>query len=116
MVILLSETYPSQFNQLCHHPPPVKVDNTLFFISHYFLCFTLSLSVEDFVAISENKQFEIQKQTEPICIIVYPNDDMTLEEDESFFVTIIANPPVSTSLSRLMASVIIRDDDSKYRV
>lgn len=64
--------------------------------------------------VSEDRQFEIQTQTQDICILVQSNNDMTLEEDESFVVTIIANPPVNASLSRLMASVIIRNDDSKY--
>lgn len=71
-------------------------------------------AADDFVMVSRDEQFEIQTQTQDICITVQTTSDTTLEEDESFIVTIIANPPVNSSLSRLMASVIIRNDDSKY--
>lgn len=86
--------------------------------TYYFYVIELTLltqfAADDFVMVSEDRQFEIQTQTQDICITVQTNSDMTLEEDESFIVTIIANPPVNSSLSRLVASVIIRNDDSKY--
>ena len=76
-------------------------------LSHYII------AVGDFVAISEDRQFTIQTQTDDICVTFSPNDDTTLEEDETFIVTIVANPPVSTSSPRLIASVVIQNDDSK---
>ena len=68
------------------------------------------------MAVSEELSFTSQTQADTICIVIEPNDDMTLEEDETFLVTIEANSPVSTSSPRLMASVIIQNDDSKSNV
>lgn len=87
--------------------------------THYFYAIELTnllnqFAADDFVMVSRDEKFEIQTQTEDICITVQTISDTTLEEDESFIVTIIANPPVNSSLSRLVASVIIRNDDSKY--
>ena len=73
----------------------------------------MPLPEEDFVAVSENREFTIQTQTEPMCIAIVPNNDMTLEESETFLVTIEANSPVRTSTPRLVASVVIQNDDSE---
>lgn len=90
-------------------------------VCRYFYFYVIELTsllnqfaVDDFVMVSRDLRYEIQTQTQDICITVQTNSDMTLEEDESFIVTIIANPPVNSSLSRLVASVIILNDDSKY--
>ena len=77
-------------------------------LSHYIIA-----AVGDFVAVSEDQQFTILTQTDDICVTFSPNDDTTLEEDETFLVTIVANPPVSTSSPRLIASAVIQNDDSK---
>ena len=70
-------------------------------------------AVEDFEAVSVDREFTILTQLDEICIPIVPNDDTALEEDETFLVTIVANSPVSTSSPRLSASVIIQNDDSK---
>ena len=69
--------------------------------------------VDDFVEVSEHHQFD-QNITEPVCFSVHPQNDMILEEDESFLVAITAaSPPVSHNISQLTALVIIKNDDSK---
>lgn len=62
----------------------------------------------------EDLQFEVETQSQPICILLHPQNDTILEIDEYFHLQIVADPPVNTSLSSLStASVIILDDDSK---
>ena len=68
---------------------------------------------EDFVSFSEPQLFEIQTQTQTICTLVRPNNDVILEDDESFSVTIVAGPPVQSPSPRLTATVVILNDDGK---
>lgn len=61
----------------------------------------------------EDLQFEVETQSQPICIPLHPQNDTILEIDEYFHLQIVADPPINTSLPRSTASVIILDDDSK---
>ena len=63
--------------------------------------------------LSEDLGFDAETQNEPICVTVQLEDDAVLEEDEYFYLTIVAGSPVSSSLSSLTASVIILNDDSE---
>lgn len=64
--------------------------------------------------VSEHHQFD-QDMIEPICFSIQSLDDLILEEDESYLVTITAaTPPVNIDLSQLTALVIIKNDDSEF--
>ena len=68
------------------------------------------------MAVEQQFEFNSDTQAQPICIDVSPENDTILEDNESFFLSIFATPPVDILSSQLMASVLILNDDSKPNI
>ena len=112
MGTLLPEVYHSESSLFCQIKQLLKVQ--LYYVIYFFLDIILLPAEEDFVEVLQDLQFEVETQTQPICIPVSPEDDTIFETDEFFNLEIIAIPPVDNSLSsQSIASVTIINDDGK---
>ena len=111
MGTLLPEVYHSESSLFCQIKQLLKVQ--LYYVKYFFLDI-LPPAEEDFVEVLQDLQFEVETQTQPICIPVSPETDTIFETDEFFNLEIIAIPPVDNSLSsQSTASVTIINDDGK---
>lgn len=64
------------------------------------------------MSFSLEREFLVETQSQSICVPIQITDDAILEDEETFYVTIVASPPVK-SFAMSLAPVIIEDDDSE---